>query len=468
MSEIDKKQKQIQNSALVVALITNFVTPFAVTALNIAVPHIGVEFDASTTSLTWIVLSFIIVTAVLSIPFGRLADIYGRSKILKSGILIFCIASIANAFSPDMSIFILCRVIQGIGGAMIFSTNIAILVDVFPANKRGSVLGISIASVYVGSSLGPIVGGLITHAYSWRAVFVVIAILTLIAFITAVFRSPKEETVKHEGKKIKASSFIFFIISVGLFLYGIATIMQNLLSYFLLGAGFVLIILYVKYEARNEMPLLEVRLFKKNRVFVLSLLAAVFNYAAILAIAFLMSLYLQLGRGLSADLSGLILICQPVVQAALSPVAGRISDKKSPATIASIGMACCSAALLMFVLLNEQTPIPYIIGGLLLTGFGVAFFSSPNTNVILSSVSNKDYGVASSMVSTARTFGQVIGMAILNLIIQLVIGDKPIAEVGPKILIYDMQISYIVFAAICVVGVLISLQRRKKAAVVEG
>jgi MFS family permease len=175
-----------------------------------------------------------------------------------------------------------------------------------------------------------------------------------------------------------------------------------------------------------------------------------------------MSLYLQLGRGLSADIAGLILIVQPALQAALSPVAGRLSDKKPPATIASLGMACCAAALIMFVFLDKQTPIPYVIAGLLLTGFGIAFFSSPNSNVILGSVSNKDYGVASSMISTARTYGQVIGMAILTMIMHLVIGDKPVAEVGPSVLITDMRISYIVFAGICIAGVLISLRRRER------
>ena len=462
MNEIDSKQKQIQNATLTVALITNFVTPFAITALNIAVPHIGVEFGASATFLTWIVLSFLLVTAILAIPFGRLADIYGRRPILKIGILLFCVASLLNVFSPNMMVFLLLRVLQGIGGAMMFSTNTAILVDVFPASKRGSILGISVASVYIGSALGPVIGGIITNSFGWRGVFIVIFAISLVAFITALLYATGEEIKKDNVKKMGFSSVILYILSSGLFLLGVATFMQNIWSYFMLAAGAVLIVFYIKYESRRETPLVEVRLFKGNRVFTLSLLAAVFNYAAIFAVGYLMSLYLQLGKGLQADVAGLILIFQPVVQASLSPVAGRLSDRKPPATIASLGMACCAAALIMFVFLNDQTPIPYIIAGLLVTGFGIAFFSSPNSNVIFGAVSNDDYGVTTSLISTARNYGQVIGMALLTFIIHITIGDVPIAQVEPSALIYDMQVSFIVFAAICVVGVLISLQRREK------
>ena len=462
MEETSKEQKKIQNATLAVALITNFSTPFAITALNIAVPHIGVEFNASTTSLTWVVLSFLLVTAILSIPFGRIADIHGRKKILISGIFIFCITSFLCIFSPNMAVFLLLRVLQGVGGAMIFATNIAILVDVFPAEKRGSVLGISVASVYVGGAAGPVIGGVITHAFGWRAIFIVITALILSALITAILRSPKTERLIETGEKLKASSFILFILSFGLFFYGVSTLMQNIWSYFIFAAGIVLIVFCVKYESGQKTPLFDVRLFKGNRLFSLSLLGAMFNYAAVFAVAYLMSLYLQLGRGMNADISGLILIFQPLLQAALSPVAGRLSDKKSPASIASIGMACCTASLVMFIFLDLNTSMAYIIAGLLLMGFGIAFFASPNSNVIYGSVGNKDYGVATSMISSARTFGQVIGMALLTLIMHIVMGVVPIADVQPSVLVQDMKVSYIVFAAICFVGVLISLQRRKK------
>ena len=462
MTEIDKTQKSVQNATLVVILLTNFVASFAITSLNIAVPHIGVEFGASTTSLTWIVLAFLLVTSVLSIPFGRLSDIRGRGKIFKVGLLLFFVASFLIIFSPNMMTFLFMRILQGVGSAMIFATSTAILVEAFPPNKRGSVLGISIACVYIGSSIGPVLGGFVTSAFSWRAVFVLISAVALASFIMAIVRSPKTESVKNDGETIKTSSVILFVISFGLLMLGIATFMQNIWSYFVLTAGIVLVIIYIKMELRRETPLLEVKLFKGNRVLSFSLLAGILNYAAMFAITYLMSLYLQLARGFTADISGLIMISQPIVQAILSPIAGKLSDKRSPATLASLGMACCAAALLMFAFLNEQTPIPYIITGLLLTGVGIAFFSPPNQNIILGSVSNNYYGIATSLNSAGRAFGQVIGMAVLTIVIRITIGDIPIAEVRPSEFIYNSHISFIVFAAICAIGVFISLQRREE------
>ena len=460
MEEIDKNQKSVQNATMAVALITNFVNPFAVTALNIAVPHIGKEFNASATALSWVVLSLLMVSALFALPFGRFADIHGRKPVLKTGILLLVVTSTLLVFCPNMTVFLLLRVLQGLSCAMVFATNIAILIDVYPAEKRGSVLGVSVAAVYTGASIGPVAGGMITHAFGWRGVFVAIAILALIAFIVAMARSPKE-IIPENTKKLSPASVVLYIVSMGALLYGVVTLTQNIWSYILLAAGFVLVLLFIRHETRTEAPVIEVRLFKNNRVFVMSILAAVFNYASVFAIGYLMSIYLQLARGMNADISGFIMISQPIVQAVLSPVAGRLSDRKSPALIASIGMACCTCSLFMFSLLTETTPIPYIIAGFLITGTGIGFFTSPNSNVIYASVSHKDYGTATALVSTSRNFGQVIGMAILTIIINVVIGNTPIAAVAPEALVHNIKISFTVFAAICFSGIFISFQRRQ-------
>ena len=466
MEENDRKQKSIQRAALAVAMITNFTSPFSATALNIAVPHIGAEFHAAATSLSWIVLSFLMVTALLSIPFGRIADMRGRKTILRVGILLVCVASFLNIFSPNMPVFYLFRVVQGIGAAMIYATNTAILVSAFPPERRGSVLGTSVAAVFTGSASGPVIGGFITHTFGWRAIFIAISAFALIAFVMAMTRLPKEN--KPETKaKLNYYSIVFYVLSLGLLLCGLVTLSQNIWSYIILGAGIVLIILFVRHEARAEAPLIEVRLFSKNLDFSMSNLAALFNFAAVFAIVYLMSLYLQLARGFTADVSGMIMISQPVVQIVLSPIAGRLSDKRPPAAIASIGMACCAGALFMFAFLDGQTPLAYILAALLLTGFGVGLFSSPNANVVLGSVSKKDYSVATSVQSTARTVGQVFGMAVLTIIINAVIGNVQIDHVAPAAIIRDAHISFLVFAGVCIIGILISLRRRAKKEEVE-
>lgn len=461
MNEVERKQKSSQNTALAVAMITNFFSPFGASALNIAVPHIGTEYHSTAVSLPWIVISYVLTTALLSIPFGRVADIYGRKPILKIGIFLFFVASLLNIFSPNIQLFFLFRVLQGIGAAMTFATNTAILIDVYPASNRGSVLGITVAAVYTGHACGPVIGGLLTHTFGWRAIFIVLSLLAFIALIISVTRFSKDEE-QGATQKLNSSSIVLFISSLGLLMYGLVTFAQHIWSYCCLAAGAVLIVIFIKHEMRTEVPVIEVRLFSGNMEFSLSTLAALFNFASMYAITYLMSLYLQLARGFTADISGLILISQPIVQIVLSPIAGRLSDKRSPATIASIGMACCTGALFMFSFLDEHTPILFLIAGLLLTGVGVGLFSSPNSNVILGSVSNKDYGVASSVLSTSRTVGQVVGMAILTIVINKVIGNISIEHVTAGALVRDTHISYLIFTVICGIGILFSLKRRGK------
>jgi len=409
LETIEAKQLSIRRAILVVTSITNFSNTFAASALNIAIPHIGSEFHASATAVSWIVLAFLLTSAFLAIPFGRLADIYGRVPMLRIGILLFCVTALLNVFSPNMPVFLLMRVLQGIGAAMIFATNTAILIDAYPPEKRGSVMGITVAAVYVGSACGPVIGGLMTHTFGWRSIFLLITTFALIALFMTMLRLHSEKPA---------------------------------------GAG----------EADNIVTVIA-RLFK-NRVFALSNLAAIFNYGAIFAVIYLMSIYLQLVRGFNADHAGLIMISQPVVQSILSPIAGRMSDKRQPALIASIGMGGCAGALFMFAFLNEQTAVWYIVSGLVLAGIGVALFSSPNANMIMSSVDNKDYSVASSVMSTSRIVGQVAGMALLTVIINAVVGNVPIASVAPAAMVLNMQVTFPVFAAICCVGIIISLKRR--------
>jgi len=343
---------------------------------------------------------------------------------------------------------------------MIFATNSAILVDAHPPEKRGSVMGSAIAAVFIGMACGPVIGGMITHSFGWRSVFILITVFVLVALVMAVVKLPNE-IMTGVKEKVNTASLVLFIISFGMFMYGLATFTQNLLSYFIFAAGVIMLVIFMRHELKTKVPVIEVRLFK-NRNFSFSILATLFNFAAIVAVIYLLSIYLQLARGFSADLAGLIMISQPIIQAALSPVTGRLSDKKSPAVLASLGMGFCATALCMFAFLNEQSSIVYIIAGLILTGVGVAFFSSPNSNMIMGSVDNKDYGVAASVMSTARTLGQVIGMAVLTIIINAVIGNVLIENVAPAALIHGMRISFPIFAGICCIGIMFSLQRGRK------
>jgi len=202
-------------------------------------------------------------------------------------------------------------------------------------------------------------------------------------------------------------------------------------------------------------------LFRKNRTFTFSNLAALINYSATFAVAFLISLYLQYVKGLEPQSAGFIMVAMPAVQAIFSPFAGRLSDRIEPRVIASAGMALTTVGLALFTLLDGETPLEFIIGTLILLGFGFALFSSPNTNAVMSSASKRDYGVASAILATMRQVGMVFSMGVAMLMFSLYIGKVQIIPEHYLLFLQSMKTSFIIFAILCFGGIFASLARGK-------
>jgi len=213
--------------------------------------------------------------------------------------------------------------------------------------------------------------------------------------------------------------------------------------------------------SRNSSPVLDMSVFRHNTAFTCSNLAAMINYAATYAVAFLLSLYLQYIKMLGPETAGLILIAQPVVQVIFSPSAGRLSDRIEPRMIASIGMALTAAGLLTLSLLAPETPVWSIVALLLILGLGYALFSSPNTNAIMSSVDRRHYGVASSMVATMRALGQLMSMAIAMMIFSVVMGRVQVVPgVYPEFLT-SVRLIFLVLGILAILGIYASYARGK-------
>ncbi|MDR1815747.1 MAG: MFS transporter, partial [Clostridiales Family XIII bacterium] len=350
-----------RRATLFVALVTNFVNPFAGTALNVAVPAIGAEFGSAATELTWIVSAYMFFTVALSVPFGRIADIRGKRGVLIWGTLIFSITNALLALSPSMPVFILFRCLSGIGGAMIFATSMPILVDAYPAQMRGKMIGITVGMVYVGLAAGPVVGGLMTEHFGWRGIVLVIAVVTLVAFFATVFFLTKKPAPDAAASGVGPVSILLFAVSMILFLYGLTTLSQHIWSYVTLALGIAVFAVFVKHESKTPAPLVEMRVFRSNGVFIKANVAALFNYAATFAVSYQLAIYLQLVTGMSADRTGIALIAQPVVMAIVAPISGRLSDRHSPFLLASLGMGICAAGLVLFTFLGLGTPLWYIL-----------------------------------------------------------------------------------------------------------
>ena len=450
-------EQALQRTALTIVCLGAFITPLMLSAVNVAIPTIaqGLKMDAITAS--WVPLAYLLSSGVFLLPFGRLGDMYGRKKMFLSGMTTVTIASILASMAQSALLLILCRALQGMGAAMLFGTGIAILSSVYPSEKRGKVLGLSVSSVYLGLTCGPFAGGWVTQQFGWRGVFVFHIPVVLLVIILGLVNL-KGEWRGPEGQKFDIPGALIYGAAVIALMYGFSILpaLSGFVLILLSGIGFTV---FFRYEKRLEYPLFNVNLFSGNPVLTYSCAAALIMYSSTFSVTFLMSLYLQNIREFTPQLAGLIMISQPLVMTLFSPVAGRMSDRYEPRLIASSGMGLTAIGLAMLAVADTLTQTELIVLTLMLVGFGFSLFSSPNTNAILSSVDRKYLGAASGTVATMRVIGQMFSMGIVTLVFALMLGPVQFSPEQHGQLLASINASFIVASALCFVGVYFSLKR---------
>ena len=444
---------------LLVTTIAAFFFPFMGSSVNIALPSIGRELSLNAIMLGWVATAYLLSSAALLIPFGRIADIHGRKKVFICGIIVFTISSLLSGIAISATMLISFRVLQGIGTSMIAGTGIAMLTSVYPADERGKALGINVTATYAGLSLGPVLGGVLTQHFGWRSVFLINVPLGLIV-IAIILWKLKGEWTGARGEKFDFAGSVLYSLALVTLIYGF-TLLPAMSGAWLIVVGVVGLSAFTRWEMKAISPILDINLFRNNRVFAFSNLAALINYSATFAVVFLLSLYLQYIKGLDPQSAGFILVAMPATQVIFSPFAGRLSDRVEPRVIASAGMALTTAGLVLFIFLNMETPLEFIIGTLILIGFGFALFLSPNTNAVMSSASERAYGVASATVATMRQVGMVFSMGIAMLMFALYIGRVQITPEHYPLFLESMKTSFIIFAILCFSGIFASLTRGK-------
>ncbi|MCD6243434.1 MFS transporter [Candidatus Bathyarchaeota archaeon] len=442
---------------LFIATLSSFLTPFMGSAITVALPSIGREFAVNAVSLGWVNTAYLLAAAMFLVPFGRIADIYGRKKIFTCGMVVFALSLFLSANSTSLPLLVSFQALQGIGGAMIYGTSVAILTSAFPIGERGKVLGINAAATYSGISLGPVLGGVLTERFSWRSIFLAGLFLSLM-IIAIVFGKLKGEWAGARGERFDLVGSVIYSISLAAVIYGFS-LLPSTFGMLLIFAGGLGLLAFFILETQMKNPVLNVHLFLNNRVFAFSNLAALINYSATFAVSFLLSLYLQYVKGLSPQSAGLVLLAQPVVQAVMSPFSGRLSDRVEPRIVASAGMTLTFAGLLLFAFLNEGTALSLIVANLSLLGLGFALFSSPNTNAVMSSVEKRFYGVASGTLGTMRLIGQTLSMAVAMLVLTLYLGGVQITPEQYPLFLEGARTVFRVFSALCFLGVFASLVR---------
>ncbi len=453
---------------LIVVILGAFLIPFMGAALNVSLPSIGREFALDIVLLGWIPTSFILANAAFILPFGRLGDIYGRKKIFTIGVIIFIVASLGASLSPSVIFLIMFSFLLGLGCSMIFGTGVAILSSVFPLGSRGESLGIYVTAVYIGLLSGPILGGFLTQNIGWRSIFLFNIPIGLI-ILSLIFLKVKEDWAGAYGESFDLRGTLIYVPSIIILLYGFTNAFQ-LYGQILIILGALFIVLFVFLELRTLYPLINPRIFKKL-VPGISSSATLLMITSTSAVWTLISLYLQYIQNLSPFIVGIILAIQPLIVAITSPFAGRLSDKIDGAPIALIGIIFSTFGLFLAVFIGLKTSLIFIILLAIILGIGNALFSSPNTNIFLSSVDRKFYGSASAVLSTVIFTGQLLSLGVLLLVFSGTIGGLKIVSSQFTQFIHSMADTFIIFTILSIAStlllVLLVIKKRNKKKIPE-
>jgi EmrB/QacA subfamily drug resistance transporter len=444
-----------QFAALTASMLSALVNSLMNSSLNVALPAIGREFSMGAVSLGWVITSMLLSATVFVVPFGRIADIYGRKKMMIIGSALYALTSLLAAVSVNSWMLITVRIAQGVGAAMLFGTGVAILTSVFPPEKKGWALGWNVSAVYLGLTAGPFIGGLMTRARGWRSIFWLNVALGMLSLFVLVFLL-KGDWSEAKGEKIDYPGSAVFGLTIVCLIYGMSK-MPSMQGIILIITGAAMLLLFVKIEESAKSPLINMKLFENNTVFAFSNLATLIHYSSASSVGFLLSLYLQYVKGFDPAKAGLVLMAQPLVMVAFSSSAGHLSDRIWPGGIASIGMAVTMAGLLAFVFLTQATPLWAIVCSLLLIGGGFALFSSPNSNAVMGSVERKYYGLAAGMISTMRQTGQTMGIAIGTMMLSIFVGKMQVTPEKLPHFMSAVRAAFLVSTGLSFMGIFASL-----------
>ncbi|HPR31357.1 MAG TPA: MFS transporter [Prolixibacteraceae bacterium] len=456
---MDKKSSKALWPVLLTTMFASFMNPFMHSAVNIALPDIQEQFRCSAHTLGWITNSFLLANAMVLLPISKIADNWSRVKTFKAGLYLFTLLSFLIAFSPNIAVLLILRVLQGIGSAFMHVTGVAIITSAYPPQKRGTALGLNIGAVYAGLTLGPFLGGMLTHAGGWNRVFLGVVPLGILAIVLA-HRNLENDVQKKQFRFDVPGSLVSALAILGI-IWGGGRV-NTLQGLFPWAFGLALLFVFFRLEKKQSDPILPLSLFQSNKLFAYSNMAALIHYAASSAVGFLLSLYLQFSRGLSPRDAGLVLVVQPALMVLTAPLAGRFSDKIRPGLLASLGMMLTLIGLSALVFLDEQTPLFVLMIILFLLGVGFGLFSSPNTHAIMGSVDRDLYGTASGTTATMRVLGQTLSMMVATLSISLFLKHAMLSPENLIPFIKSMKACFVFFALLCIPGIGFSVYRSGK------
>ncbi|MGH7852255.1 MAG: MFS transporter, partial [Candidatus Binatia bacterium] len=377
--------------------------------LSIALPAIIKEFNADLALASWIALVYALITASLYLPCGRLSDLFGLGKLFLTGFILYSLSSFAAGLAQGSGQLLFFRALQAAGSALIMANNFALVTALFPPEERGRAMGIAGGTISaLGYSLGPVIGGVLTHAFGWRSNFYLSGTLALVGFAAARALLPSES---FRGSSERKEPFDF--VGSSSFAFGISALLSSLalaqrgdwqdalvVLTALAGAG--VLGFFVWWESRVEYPLLDLAIFRIP-AFTLGNTARWFSFITMSVSNLLMPFFLQLAMGLDPLRTGILVAPTSVAMALLAPLTGWLSEKFAPERLCALGLAVNGVALILLSFLQPGSSALDVIFGLGLMGVGMGIFQTPNNNLLMSSVPRHRLGVGSSVLSIVRS-----------------------------------------------------------------
>lgn len=382
---------------------------------NAVLPVIAASLRADVSTTQWVVLIYLLLVTVLVLSAGRLGDLRGHRRVYLVGVGLFIASSAGCGFAPTVGWLIAARACQALGAAMLVSNAPAILTTTFPDHMRGRVLGLQATAVYVGTIIGPGIGGFLATSFDWGAVFLVNVPIGLVVLLLSARCLPADVPGSSPTMRFDLAGAGTFGLGLVLLILGLNqaggwgwTLPLSIGCFLAAGASLAA---FIWIEQRTTAPLLDFNLFRK-REFSTAAASVILTYAATFATSFVLPFYLIQGRGISPAEAGLVLIAVPVLMPILSPLSGALSDRIGTRLPATGGVAIVATALFALSRADANTPLTGVVGLLMLLGLGMGLFTAPISSAILGSVPRERRGVASGVMSTARGLGMVLGFAL--------------------------------------------------------
>ncbi len=426
--------------------------------VNAVLPIIKDAFRSDVSAIQWVVTIYLLFLSGLLLTFGRLGDLHGHKSVYVWGFGIFLLGSIlcGSAWSPTM--LIVFRGLQAIGAAMLASNAPAIVTATFPPEKRGRAFGFTSFMTYIGLTVGPSLGGWLTHAFGWRSIFYINIPVGILAFVLSLLHIPKLKSVDI-NKSFDLPGAIFFLVGLGLLMLGLNKGSEwgwnSPVVIGILASSLLVLIIFVTIESQTKAPMLDLNLFRIP-LFTTSTICAILNYICVYTITFLMPFYLIQGRGMNPAQAGLLLTAQPVLMAISAPISGSLSDKMGSRLPGMLGMAILAGGLFVLSRLGSETILFIPVLGLAIAGLGTGTFITPNTSALMGSAPRLRQGVASGVLATARNFGMVLGIGMAGAIF-----TTQLAQNNPGALYRGVDIGFMAAVGIALLGMVFSATKEK-------